>query len=138
MKSILEESVFFACPVGLREANTLERAGIRTVGDLISGHEARLCNIRGIGRKTIRKLREGLAEHGLKYAPLVRPEPEPVFRGAPAPTRGPPPELSHAVALSTVRAIAEHLGITVAELAARPWLATRGHPGRQEAASNGT
>ena len=138
MKSILEESVFFACPVGLREANTLERAGIRTVGDLIAGPEVRLCYIRGIGKKTLRQLREGLAELGLAY-----PKPPPAERTTPPlrvapPSPPPPPELSWPVALSIVRGIAEHLGITVAELAARPWLATRGHPGRQEAASDGT
>lgn len=128
-QQLLEESIFFALPIGLREANTLESVGIRTVGDLISGPEVRLCYIRGIGKKTRQQLRAGLAEHGLTY-----PKPEPTERTAPPlrvapPSPPPPPELSHAVALATVRAIADHLGITVAELAARPWLATRGHPG---------
>ena len=51
--------------LGVRSYNCLKRAGIQTVGDLISKSEAELNAIPNFGKKSIEEVKETLAQHGL-------------------------------------------------------------------------
>ena len=51
--------------LGVRSYNCLKRAGIQTVGDLISKSESELAAIPNFGKKSIEEVQETLAAHGL-------------------------------------------------------------------------
>ena len=51
--------------LGVRSYNCLKRAGIQTVGDLISKSEGELNAIPNFGKKSIEEVRETLQQHGL-------------------------------------------------------------------------
>ena len=52
--------------LGVRSYNCLKRAGIQTVGDLVSKSEGELAAIPNFGKKSIEEVKETLATHGLK------------------------------------------------------------------------
>ena len=51
--------------LGVRSYNCLKRAGIQTVGDLVSKSESELAAIPNFGKKSIEEVKETLAAHGL-------------------------------------------------------------------------
>ncbi|MFL5940978.1 MAG: DNA-directed RNA polymerase subunit alpha C-terminal domain-containing protein, partial [Gaiellaceae bacterium] len=51
--------------LGVRSYNCLKRAGIQTVGDLVSKSEGELAAIPNFGKKSIEEVKETLATHGL-------------------------------------------------------------------------
>jgi len=55
--------------LGVRSYNCLKRAGVQTVGDLVSKSESELAAIPNFGRKSIEEVVETLARRGLKLRP---------------------------------------------------------------------
>jgi len=55
--------------LGVRSYNCLKRAGVSTVGDLVSKSEAELAAIPNFGRKSVEEVIETLAQRGLKLRP---------------------------------------------------------------------
>lgn len=53
--------------LGVRLFNSLKRAGISTIGDLLKLSEEEVMRFRNLGRKSFKELKEKLAEHDLEF-----------------------------------------------------------------------
>ncbi len=64
-RTAMDDILIEELELGVRSYNCLKRAGIQTVGDLISKTEAELAAIPNFGRKSIEEVKETLAARGL-------------------------------------------------------------------------
>ncbi len=55
--------------ISSRALNTLKKLGINTIGDLVKMTEDELKEAKSIGRKSLKEIKEALAEYGLELAP---------------------------------------------------------------------
>jgi DNA-directed RNA polymerase subunit alpha len=80
--------------LSVRSANCLQQANIKTIGDLVQRTEAEMLKTKNFGRKSLKEIKEILAEMGLslgmrlenwppKTAPVAPPPPAAVPNGAP-------------------------------------------------------
>ena len=63
--------------LGVRSYNCLKRAGIQTVGDLVSKSEGELAAIPNFGKKSIDEVIETLSQRGLRCEPTDAPSEDP-------------------------------------------------------------
>jgi len=63
--SAMDDILIEELELGVRSYNCLKRAGIQTIGELISKTEAELASIPNFGRKSIEEVKETLAARGL-------------------------------------------------------------------------
>ena len=55
--------------ISSRATNTLKKLGIHTIGDLVKMTEQDLKEAKSIGRKSLKEIKDALAEMGLELAP---------------------------------------------------------------------
>jgi DNA-directed RNA polymerase subunit alpha len=72
--------------LSVRSANCLQQANIRTIGDLVQKTEAEMLKTKNFGRKSLKEIKEILAEMGLSLGMKLENWPP---KTMPAPTTGP-------------------------------------------------
>ena len=61
--------------LGVRAYNVLDRAGIKTIGDLVEKTEEEISRIRSIGEPTVAEIKDALARQGLQLASVPKSTP---------------------------------------------------------------
>ncbi len=79
--------------LSVRSANCLQQANIRTIGDLVQKTEAEMLKTKNFGRKSLKEIKEILAEMGLSLGMKLENWP-PKTMPVPAPTNGAAPRLA--------------------------------------------
>ena len=75
--------------LSVRSANCLQQANIRTIGDLVQKTEAEMLKTKNFGRKSLKEIKEILAEMGLSLGMKLENWPPKTMAAPPAPGNGP-------------------------------------------------
>ncbi|MBI3181974.1 MAG: DNA-directed RNA polymerase subunit alpha [Myxococcales bacterium] len=79
--------------LSVRSANCLQQANIKTIGDLVQKTESEMLKTKNFGRKSLKEIKEILAEMGLSLGMKLENWPPKLLPGQPMPSAQPAPKV---------------------------------------------